>query len=154
MLEQRKNNSSTTKKKSTKFKVFVYGTLRKGGGNHSLLKDAIYVGKAITNEKYSMYVSGIPYVNPNDKETNIVGEIYQVDKKTLDNLDILEGHPSWYFRFPITATLENENGVFEVFNSNQHINAYLYFNTTRTPKKVVNGDYMSPKFDDLYRNYR
>jgi gamma-glutamylcyclotransferase (GGCT)/AIG2-like uncharacterized protein YtfP len=64
-------------------KVFVYGSLKKGFGNHSLLTDSHYLGP------YPGVVSG---------EGIIHGELYEVDDTTFSRLDRLEGYPSFYGR--------------------------------------------------------
>ena len=74
-------------------KVFVYGTLRKGFGNHSLLYNANFVGKATI--KAAMYSMGyVPYVSLQTYEENdlVHGEVYEIDKDTLKRLDRLEGY--------------------------------------------------------------
>lgn len=38
------------------FKVFVYGTLKKGFFNNSFLVNSEYMGQVVTKEKYPMYV--------------------------------------------------------------------------------------------------
>lgn len=116
------------------YRVFVYGTLRKEGSNHSLLSSSTYIGSGQTEDLFTMYVSGIPYVNPNEKTSTIKGEVYEIDRMTLLGLDMLEGHPEWYYRRLVYIT--TDKGLVE---------AYLYFNTTTTRNKVVNGDFMNQK---------
>ena len=99
--------------------VFVYGTLKKGFGNHGLLQGAKFIGKAVTTEPYAMYVSGgIPFVTPNEKVSPIKGEVYFVDETTLSSLDRLEGHPDWYCRRETWVELED----------GREVHAWLYFN--------------------------
>ncbi|QDP63165.1 MAG: putative gamma-glutamylcyclotransferase [Prokaryotic dsDNA virus sp.] len=79
--------------------VFVYGTLKKGFGNHHLLNKAECLDdRARTQEYYSMTGSGVPFVHHSPKKTMIKGELYKVNKNTLHMLDGLEGHPTWYKR--------------------------------------------------------
>ena len=59
--------------------IFVYGTLKRGLGNHHFLSDSTYIGKGKTKKKYSLYVSGIPYVYKNENLYHILGEIFQVN---------------------------------------------------------------------------
>ena len=81
--------------------VFVYGTLKKGFINHILLSryNAVYHGKHYTSNEFSLYKcsSNLPYAV---KETGsgVKGEVYQVNDKCLEDLDMLEGHPNWYKR--------------------------------------------------------
>ena len=125
-------------------KVFVYGTLRKGCGNHRLLEQSIFVGNAKTVRKCAMYSVGIPYVTELERDVQIVGEVYEVDDSTLRRLDRLEGHPNFYERRKIKVFLENGN----------KIKAFLYFYDQATNEKrrfnldkVLNGDFVNPKIE-------
>ncbi len=96
--------------------IFVYGTLRRGFGNHSFLNQSTFKGTATTVEKFTMFCSGqIPFVSRSQAISNIVGEVYEVDEHTLRNLDALEGcrpkcskeggfeSNSWYIREQIAV---------------------------------------------------
>lgn len=74
--------------------VAVYGSLRKGMGNHSLLMGQTFVGTTQTTEAYAMYsLGGFPKVElQGDKVSPIVVELYDVDDKGLSRLDMLEGY--------------------------------------------------------------
>jgi len=83
-------------------RVFVYGTLLAGFGNHkALMQDATFLGKTTTKGK--MYsAGGFPMVVRDDDERSIIhGEVYEVDDETARQLDRLEGHPRWYCREPV-----------------------------------------------------
>jgi gamma-glutamylcyclotransferase (GGCT)/AIG2-like uncharacterized protein YtfP len=118
-------------------KVFVYGTLRKGYGNNRLLTQATFLSKGETVNKYTMFASGIPYVNKHIETDTIKGELYEVTDKELERLDLLEGYnpskheDSWYKREKVD--IKDENGSIE--------EAYIYFNDTKTNTIVESGDY-------------
>ena len=79
--------------------VFVYGTLRKGFGNHDFLKNSKYIGNAITIYTGWLYVPDhIPFLNFDIDGYSIKGELYEVDNKILGIIDELEGHPYVYQR--------------------------------------------------------
>lgn len=81
--------------------VFVYGSLKQGFGNHSLLADSTKLGTHVTPPEYSMYSLGAyPYVKVGGY-TAIHGEVYEVDDETMGDLDRLEGVPVFYNRHPI-----------------------------------------------------
>lgn len=82
-------------------RIFVYGTLKRGFGNHRLLATATFVGEATTLPHYTMEAYRCPRVSKGGT-TSIHGEVYEVDQRTLQNLDRLEGHPTLYCRTTIT----------------------------------------------------
>lgn len=73
-------------------KILVYGTLRSGEGNHSLMGNSKLLD-IIRLRGYVMYTNGgFPYSVPvDDDNKSIVGEIYHVNKAVLSDLDSLEG---------------------------------------------------------------
>lgn len=76
-------------------KVFVYGTLLSGMGNHRLLSGATFLGKAKTPPKFMMIDVGyFPGVIEYDEGVPIVGEVYEVTDEQLRRLDMLEGYRS------------------------------------------------------------
>ncbi len=112
--------------------IFVYGSLRKGFWNHKhYLKNSKFIGKGKTKEKYAMYADIIPYVVENEKISHIVGEVYEVDKKTLERIDYLEGHPNYYFRKKVPIVLE----------TGKEIKAWMYFYPEPYGVLVKSGDY-------------
>jgi len=88
--------------------IFVYGTLRRGFGNHHLVRRAAFLGRGETAERLVMHVAGqIPFAHAAEAAYPIVGEIYAVDAATLAALDRLEDHPHWYVRTPVTIRMED-----------------------------------------------
>jgi gamma-glutamylcyclotransferase (GGCT)/AIG2-like uncharacterized protein YtfP len=84
--------------------VAVYGSLRKGMGNHGLLErnDA----QLLSTERvtgWNMYsLGGFPYIEPGDGVITI--EVYAVPITAMQPLDRLEGYPSFYNRKLITTS--------------------------------------------------
>ena len=90
------------------YKVFVYGTLKRGFDNHTLLRKAEFLGKAKTVNKMQMLSLGLfPMVTDEQSVSIIYGEVYNIDKKTLNELDMLEGHPNFYTRKTTDIVLNN-----------------------------------------------
>ncbi len=117
--------------------IFVYGTLRKGMGNHHLLEGSFFLGMGKTVARYGMYIlpSGIPYVKRrSERKTVIVGEVYVVDEDTLCRVDHLEGHPNFYRRRLVPVML----------NSGEKIQAWMYFLTDggRKGDFFIGGDFI------------
>lgn len=83
--------------------VFTYGTLKKGGMFHHVLGKSQFIGKA--KIRGTMYNLG-PYPAVVLKgNTDIHGEVYEVDGPILADLDYLEGYPGFYDRELIHTSL-------------------------------------------------
>ena len=105
--------------------VFVYGTLKRHHGNNGLLPKNSFITSATTVDKYIMYSLGIPFVSKSNEMCKIHGEVYEVDKRTFNNLDMLEGHPNWYKREKINVyLLPNKKNIKQI----KEVKAWLYFN--------------------------
>lgn len=112
----------------------VYGTLRKGWGNHGLISrgNTEEVGRGRTVGLHTLTASGIPFVKKNGGTHRVVVEVFQVnDADTLRDLDGLEGHPRWYKRE--IEQIELEDGSI--------VDAWLYFNEDQASTVVTSGDY-------------
>lgn len=92
-----------------RIRVFVYGTLKEGHGNHDYFfagnPEIEKLGRCYITGDFAMYSNGaFPILtqgdDPDAREC-IVGEVYEVDEVTLDGLDALEGHPDWYRRVKV-----------------------------------------------------
>lgn len=82
--------------------VLVYGTLMKGERAHSLMGDAPCEGNFLLRD-YAMYHLGrYPGIVPHPGE-NVVGEVYWVDRRALENMDEYEGEGSLYHRRTVTV---------------------------------------------------
>ncbi len=82
-------------------KIFVYGTLTKDHWNNSLLDACTYLGAYKTERTYDLVEdSGLPFLLP-EGEYEVWGEVYEVNDATLELLDWMEGHPTWYHRVPV-----------------------------------------------------
>lgn len=91
-------------------RVFVYGTLKQGHGNHRLLAQAKFLGRcAVEGPHRLVSLGGFPGLveKPNLDPHKIVGEVYQVNEDTLQALDFLEGHPRFYERRKVSTPFKN-----------------------------------------------
>jgi len=118
-------------------RVFVYGTLRASLWNHALLRHGIFLDDATTVEQYWMYADVIPFVSKrplyhSDEKSNIIGEVYAVNAKTLQKLDALEGHPVVYRREKTKVLLK----------SGKEVEAWLYFCDKPTGVIVASGNFL------------
>lgn len=82
--------------------VFVYGTLKRGFGNHRVMQEAggRFVCEATTTEQFPLVEQGLPYLllRPGQGR-RVEGEIFRVGTpEGWRRLDHLEGHPQFYHR--------------------------------------------------------
>ncbi|KAJ8925938.1 hypothetical protein NQ315_009790 [Exocentrus adspersus] len=99
------------------YKVFVYGTLKRGEPNHNWFcsdREGYYkfLYEAKTVEKFPLIIGtkyNIPLLLYNPGTGNHVrGEVYEVDDRVLAKLDILEDHPNYYVRNLYDVEVINE----------------------------------------------
>ena len=128
----------------TKHKVFVYGTLREGHGNHYLLDTSKWLDYAETKQKYAMFEQGIPFVAKGVELTTITGEVYEVSDDVLGWLDQLEGHPYAYKREEVDIKLNFTNKI---------IKAWLYFYPNPRGRVIESGDYNEYTAKKLKENH-
>ncbi len=79
-------------------KVFVYGTLRTRESRNHVLRSSDFIGNFKSLPLYNMYDLGSFPCISNSGKTSIIGELYEVDDYTLELLDMIEGHPTFYER--------------------------------------------------------
>lgn len=98
-------------------KLFVYGTLKKGFGNHRLLEGAKFLGED-TIPGGMISLGGFPgWLGEGEGYTK--GEVYEIDEEHLHATDRLEGYDirspdnSFYIRRSITATVQGEVLVYQ-----------------------------------------
>ena len=77
--------------------VFVYGTLKKGFGNHRLLEQAKFGGRGYIERVKMLNLGAFPALIRGGTRA-AEGEIYYINDHTLSALDRLEGHPTFYER--------------------------------------------------------
>ncbi|XP_075548103.1 gamma-glutamylaminecyclotransferase-like isoform X4 [Dermacentor variabilis] len=118
----------------TTHNVFVYGTLKTGEPNNSVINDskngkAILIGTAVTVKKWPLVIASsynIPYLlHCEGKGHSITGELYSVDDKMLATLDDFESHPKYYVRSEedielLTRQLNDEK-------TKKKLKAWIYF---------------------------
>lgn len=111
--------------------VFVYGTLKTGEPNCSVMKDpangrATLVGTAKTIKKWPLVIASsynIPYLlHCEGTGHNVCGEVYSVDDEMLAKLDDFESHPKYYVRTEEDVELDQPVG-----NNKKQLKAWVYF---------------------------
>jgi gamma-glutamylcyclotransferase (GGCT)/AIG2-like uncharacterized protein YtfP len=79
-------------------RLFVYGTLLSGEGNHGRLGPSRLLGVRRTEPRYTLVNLGAFPAMLNRGTTSVTGEVYEVDDAILAAVDRLEGHPGFYRR--------------------------------------------------------
>ena len=103
-------------------KVFVYGTLRVGEGNYKRLlankEGANYLGEDIIEDFTMVHLGGFPAlvknedIGPNSLQLPVKGDVFEVDDEVMQNLDWLEGYPSFYDRMEVETADNGECWVY------------------------------------------
>ena len=80
--------------------VFVYGTLKRGGSNHTHLAGQAFVGEARTAPGFRLYqLDGYPgMVALAGDHAGVTGEVWSVNAACLAQLDLLEGVAEGLYR--------------------------------------------------------
>ena len=78
--------------------MFVYGRMKQGGADHSVLSESRFLGQAQTAPKYDLVdLGGLPGLTTEGGMV-VQGEIYAVNEQTLASLDEFEDHPDTFHR--------------------------------------------------------
>lgn len=110
--------------------VFVYGSLLRGEYNHRLLAGSKRIATARTPARFRLVDLGAyPALLPGGAAA-VRGEVYEVDGETLERLDQLEGHPTYYRREPV------------VLDNDQIAYVYVFVgNVSGRAREVPSGDW-------------
>ncbi len=78
--------------------VFVYGRMKQGGADHSILAGSRFLGSVQTAAEYDLVdLGGLPGLTTEGGMT-VQGELYAVDGRTLTSIDECEDHPDTFHR--------------------------------------------------------
>jgi len=90
-------------------RIFVYGTLMKGEGNHRLIESQECEGEGFIHG-FNLYNLGFyPGIRPSRHPEHIVhGEVYLVDDRTLEQVNRLEGEGSLYILQYVDVTMNDK----------------------------------------------
>jgi gamma-glutamylaminecyclotransferase len=124
--------------------LFVYGTLKRGFNNHSLINHCEFIGSFISEDKFDVSGFGFPCAYPNEKGKLLKGEIYKISDRDFISVDALESNGSLYQR---------ELRKFK--KNNKVIEAWIYIiiepfgSNYKCDSNVINWDY-SYNSDSIY----
>jgi len=131
-----------------KHKVFVYGSLKKGFGNHRIIENSTFIGEAVTKDSDFQMISfgGFPGVVRRPEFINRVhGELYEVDDKALRHMDMLESNGMFYNRDELDFfTLSQPSMVIHT--------AWVYLLIEHHPEKCLekSADVLTDRFDTFH----
>ncbi len=93
-------------------RIFVYGTLKRGGCRSHVLKGQRFLGEAKTVATYRIYNTGsYPALVEKEDGLQVEGEVWEIDDHCLRSLDAIEAVPHLYERKPVTLTDRSMEGV-------------------------------------------
>ena len=105
--------------------LFVYGTLKRGKSNHKFLEGSRFVGEAKTLEDFCMWSTEAFPIVTWDEVCPIHGEVFRVDDKTLENIDILEN------------TLFTREEIPVVLHLSGTVKAFMYVSYIERPQGIL-----------------
>ena len=94
---------------SDTFLLFVYGTLKRGGPRHHVLRGQRFLRDAVTRPKYLLFSLGAyPGLVVAEKDGRAIhGELYEVERRLIPRLDKIEGAPELYRLEPVEVEGES-----------------------------------------------
>ena len=122
--------------------VFVYGTLKRGGGLNSYLNAGEFISDGKLDNNFTLFVpdynGGFPMLTEEPSEQVCEGELFKIPKQLFNILDRVEGVPSLYVRKTVDVNLDNGSTV----------KAHTYIFNRSIPKGFIK----SNKFNITERN--
>lgn len=110
-------------------RVFVYGTLKRGGDNHGWIERQQFIAEAHTKPLYRMFdLGGYPGMIRAKEGFAIEGEVWDVDDAGLAQLDVLEDTEGGEYE----RVLIELDGEF----ANQQVEGYLYLRNVEGRRDV------------------
>lgn len=110
-------------------RVFVYGTLKRGGDNHGWIEKQQFIAEARAKPVYRMFdLGGYPGMIRAKEGIAIEGEVWDVDDAGLAQLDVLEDIEGGEYE----RVLIELDGEF----ANQHVEGYLYLRSVEGRRDV------------------
>jgi len=103
--------------------VAVYGTLKRGYGNHRVMEmdGGTFVAEALTVQPYKMYGGyGFPRVVDELRDDNIQVTVEVFECEDVKHMDRLEGHPHFFERKEIDVYVPGMDGE-------EVMTAWMYF---------------------------
>ncbi len=127
-----------------KIKIFVFGTLRKGGRLNYYMDGTNYKGLYYTEGQLMKSEIGSAYINFDEKNVATFGELHYINFPCLQRIDHLESRsgefPKGYDLDIIPIWKYNENAEVKFDDENKE---YAFFYSRRNnPVKILSGDWL------------
>ncbi|MCF6366133.1 MAG: gamma-glutamylcyclotransferase [Bacteroidales bacterium] len=136
-------------------KVFVFGTLRKGGRLEYYMNGSIYSGKYYTEGQLMKSEIGSAYIDFNTKNVATMGELYYLDFPGLLRIDHLESTSGEFpkgYDLDLAPIWKYSDSQF-TFNSEEENYAFVY-KRRNEPIKITSGDWINrPKPIDEIKKF-
>ncbi len=118
--------------------IFVYGTLKKGFAGNHILRNSVFLGACSTKKMYNLYTNGMyPCMVPSDEDgIKINGELYQIDIKTLQSLNIYEGVDSGLFALSVVEIDTDSCNIMDENMDSELVLGYIYLGPTSHMQKI------------------
>ncbi len=127
-------------------KVFVFGTLRKGGRLDYYMGGSKYLGKYYTKGQLMKSELGSAYINFNDKKAITLGEVYFMDLQGLLRIDHLESTSREFpkgYDLDITPIWKIEDKDKKI--SLEDVEYAFIYKRRNEPQKIISGDWIQRK---------
>jgi gamma-glutamylcyclotransferase (GGCT)/AIG2-like uncharacterized protein YtfP len=126
-------------------KVFVFGTLRKGGYLDYYMDGGNFSGMYYTQGQLMMSELGAAYIDFNDKNAATLGELYYMNYPGLLRIDHLESRSGEFPKgydldiIPIWKMRDDKKNTF----SESEKSIAFFYRRRNDPVKILNGDWNS-----------
>ena len=124
-------------------KLFVFGTLRKGGRLDYYTDGSKYAGKYYTEGQLMLSEIGSAYIDFDVKNTATIGELYYMNFSGLLRIDHLESTSGEFpkgYDLDIAPVWELKDGINGFSNKNKSF-AFIY-KRRNSPLKIKSGDWL------------
>ncbi len=139
-----------------RFRIFVYGSLKRKCINHGVIKDnATFISTATTIKKYAMFKAeygNFPRLLKTSSKLakHIYGEVYDVyNEDSLEQLDRFEGLQYNRIKIKVETSFGETETVYAYINEHEHIPRNVVFlDKWRDKRRSINKADIMKKFRD------
>ncbi len=103
--------------------IFCYGTCKLGYYFHNQYlggDKSVFLGPGKSSKDLTLFVEALPVVIEQKGDLGVKGELYEIDTKTLEELDSLEGFPEFMQRKLVDITTKEGKVTAWVYLANKN----------------------------------